>query len=323
MRVALIGGGNVYALNLCRHLHGLGIEHFGIGRSPRKADAFWRVDHAYRYYQRHLILHLDDVLAILDAERPDVVVNFAAQGESAASFGAHTDYYYATNTLGLVCFAEALRTRDYVRRFVQAGTSECYGATLMPARETDPLQPTSPYAISKAAFDQHLQVMHRIHGFPVNVLRPSNAYCPGQQLHRVIPRAICAALSGARMALQGGGQAQKSYMHATDLSRAVMAVLENGTPGAVYNCGPAAPIRIRELVGLCAQACGKRLVDITEDVPARTGEDSIYWLDSQALRIDTGWAPAIGLQDGIAEMVAWVREFPELMGMDATYRIAP
>lgn len=322
MKIAIIGGGNVYALNLARHLHELGIEHFGIGRSPRKCDALWQVEHDYAYYPYHLIKHLDLALDLLDRERPDVIVNFAAQGESAASFGEQTDYYYATNTLAMVRFAEALRKRDYLRRFIQAGTSEVYGATLQPAREDDPLRPTSPYAISKAAFDQHLQVMHRVHGFPVNVLRPSNAYCPGQQLHRIIPRAIICALSGKRLQLQGGGQAQKSYMHATDLARAIVAVLERGQVGKVYNCGPDKPIRIRELVAIALEQCDKWFTNVVDDVPARTGEDSIYWIDSSELQLDTGWHPTLGLSYGLNQMVRWVRRYPELLAMDPTFRIA-
>lgn len=219
-------------------------------------------------------------------------------------------------------FAEALRRRDWVRRFVQAGTSECYGATEWPAKETDPLRPTSPYAISKAAFDLHLQVMHRVHGFPVNVLRPSNAYCPGQQLHRIIPRAIICALSGRRLPLQGGGRAAKSYMHATDLARAVMAVIGNGRPGTIYNCGPDGPVLIRDLVMVVADACGVRFEELVEIVPQRTGEDARYWIDSAAIARDTGWSPQVGLRDGIQEMVRWVRNNPEVLTMDSTYRIA-
>lgn len=318
----MLGGGNCYALNLARHFDALGIDHFGIGRSPRKHPALWRVDHDYRYYRAHLIHEFGAVLDILDRERPDILVNFAAQGESAASFGQHTDLFYATNTLGMVRFAEAMRSRDYLRRFIQAGTSECYGSTERPAKETDPLLPTSPYAISKAAFDQHLQVMHRIHGFPVNVLRPSNCYTPGQQLHRIIPRTICAAFTGRKLPLNGGGLAEKSYMHATDLSRAIMAVIENGTPGKVYNCGPDRPIKIRDLVEFIADMCGVRFDALVEETPARTGEDSRYWIDSSALQRDTGWQPTIKLQDGIAEMVRWARDFPEILTMSNEFRIA-
>ena len=322
MKIAIIGGGNVYALNLARHLHALGIEHFGIGRNGPKPRALWQIDHDYPYHVIHMVEHLDLLLEFLDRERPDVVVNFAAQGESAASFGEHTDYYYATNTLGLVRFAEALRKRDYIKRFIQAGTSECYGATARPAREDDPLKPTSPYAISKAAFDLHLQVMHRVHGFPVNILRPSNCYCPGQQLHRIIPRTVVCALSGRKLQLQGGGAVQKSYMHADDLSRAVLSVIENGTPGAIYNCGPQFPLRIIDLVRLTIAACGCRFEDVVQFVPGRIGEDAVYWLDSSTLETLTGWAPSVRLTDGLAGMAQWVRDYPEVIAMDATYRIA-
>lgn len=320
MKIAITGGANVYALNLARHLHDLGIEHFGIGRNPRKAPAFWQIEHAYEYHALHLLDRFDDVLALLDNKRPDIVVNFAAQGESAASFGEHTDWYYRTNTLGLVRFAEELRKRDYLRRFIQAGTSEVYGSAVHACTESEPLKPTSPYAISKAAFDMHLQVMHRVHGFPCNVLRPSNAYCAGQQIHRIIPRTIVCALSGQRLKLHG--DASKSYMHATDLSRAIMAVIENGEPGAVYNCGPAEPIRIRDLVAKTLQACWSKWSDVVEEAPARVGEDATYWLDSSALNKATGWYPRVPLEQGLEEMVLWVRAHPEIMSMDPAYRIS-
>lgn len=319
MKIAIIGGGNVYALNLARHLDALGIEHFGIGRNPRKAPAFWQVDHAYEYHALHLIDRFDEVMALLDKKRPDIVVNFAAQGESAASFGEHTDWYYATNTLGLVRFAEALRKRDYVRRFIQCGTSEVYGSADRPMKESDPVKPTSPYAISKAAFDMHLQVMHRVHGFPCNVLRPSNAYTPGQQIYRIIPRTIICALSGQRLKLHG--DASKSYMHATDLSRAIMATIANGEPGAVYNCGPAEPIRIRDLVAKTLQACWAKWSDVVDEAPGRVGEDAMYWLDSSSMTKATGWYPRVSLEEGLEEMVRWVRAHPEIMSMDPTFRI--
>jgi dTDP-glucose 4,6-dehydratase len=320
MKIAILGGGNVYALNFADHLHSLGIEHFGIGRRGPKPPGLWQVDHDYRYHVMHLVEHLAEVLAMLDRERPDIVVNFAAQGESAASFGEHTDYFYATNTLGMVRFAEELRKRDYVQRFIQAGTSEVYGSVDRPSLETDALTPTSPYAISKAAFDLHLQVMHRVHGFPVNVLRPSNCYCPGQQLHRIIPRAIICALSGRKLRLQGGGLARKSYMHATDLARAIMTVIEHGAIGETYNCGPQQPVSIRSLVASSISAAGKTWQDVVEEVPARTGEDARYWIDSLKI-MELGWAPEISLEHGLEEMVHWVRSYPELLSMDATFKI--
>lgn len=319
MKVAILGGGNVYALNLAAYLHALGIEQFGIGRSPRKPEAFW-VQHHYAYYQAHLVSQLPAVMAWLDTERPDVIVNFAAQGEGQGSFGEHADLFYMTNTVALVRLVEQLRSRKYLKRFIQIGTSELYGSVTAPSKESDPLVPTSPYAVSKAAFDQHLAIMHRVHGFPCNVVRPSNAYARGQQLHRIIPKAIITALRGEKLPLHGGGQAQKSYIHADDLSRAIVLIADTAPLGEVYNCGPALPNPIASVVNVCAQACGVTFSDLVEITGERMGQDGRYWLDSAKLRA-LGWRQQVNLLAGVADMVAWVRENPSILDMPTTWEV--
>ncbi len=321
MKVALLGGGNVYALNLARHLNSLGIDHFGIGRSKRADEPFW-VEHHYRYWALHLVDHLKAVLAVLDTEKPDVIVNFAAQGEGAASFGKDAHYFYRTNTVGLVALSDALLGRSYVRRFIQIGSSEVYGSVKEASQEMDCLRPSSPYAVSKAAFDQHLEIMYRIHGFPANVIRPSNAYCPGQQLHRIIPKAILCALGGKKLQLQGGGKAEKSYLHATDLSKGIMTVLEKGEIGRIYNCGPHDPLSIKAVVMGVAAACRVPYESFVEEAPDRVGQDSCYWLNSTRLR-GLGWTDEIGLMTGIEGMVEWVKKYPQLLKADTTFRIRP
>lgn len=322
MKVGIIGGGNVYALNFARHLSDIGIEHFGIGRTGPKPAPFWQVEHHYRFRELHLVNHLPAYLAVLDTERPDVIVNFAAQGEGAASFGADAHWYYMTNTVGLVRFVEAIRHRDYVKRFVQIGSSEVYGSVSEPATEAAPLRPSSPYGVSKAAFDQHLEIMHRVHGFQMNVIRPSNAYCPGQQLHRIIPKAIICALKGEKLQLHGGGRAEKSYIHARDLSRAIVAVLERGEVGRIYNCGPKEPHSVKAIAVQCVVAAGADPESTIEVSPERTGQDGRYWLDSSALE-GLGWKQAASIESGIDEMVQWVKGYPELLKADTTFRLRP
>ena len=322
MKIAIVGGGNVYALNFARYLAKVGIDHFGIGRTGPKAPAFWQVDHDYRFYQLHLIRDFDKVMTCIGVERPDVVVNFAAQGEGAASFGEDSHLFYATNATAMVRFAEALLGRSHLRRFIQIGTSELYGSTPEPAHENSPTRPSSPYAISKAAFDQHLEVMARVHGFPMNIIRPSNCYCPGQQLHRVIPQAFIAATSGRKMQLQGGGAARKSYLHADDLSHAIANVIDAGKLGEVYNCGPEKPIAIRDLVAHVGLICRVPFEGLADVTAGRKGEDACYWLDSSKLKHHTGWKPSTELNAGLLEMLAWVNKHPEIKTADATYRIA-
>lgn len=319
MKIAILGGGGCFALNFARHLDSKQVDHFGIGRSGPKAPPFWLAPQGYRFWALHLVDQMQATLAVLDTERPDVIVNFAAQGEGAASFGEYAPDFFRTNTWGLCKLVIELKKRDYLKRFVQIGTSELYGSTAAPAKETDPLQGTSPYAISKQAFDQVLEAMHRIHGFPMNVVRPSNCYTEGQQLYRVIPKAIVCALSGKKLPLQGGGKAQKSYLHATDLSRAVLNVIEKAPLGKVYNVAPAGPISIRSLVSTVAEASGISFEELVEEVPDRPGQDAKYWLNAEAIARDCGWTQSIGLKRGVEGMVSWVRKFPELLTMETNY----
>ncbi len=322
MKIAILGGGNVYALNFARHLSAIGVEHFGIGRTGPKPAAFWQVDHHYRFWALHLVDSLAAYMGVLDTERPDVVVNFAAQGEGAASFDENAHYYYMTNTVALVRLVEELRKRSYVKRFVQIGSSEVYGSVDYAVSEAANLHPSSPYAVSKAAFDQHLEIMYRVHGFPMNIVRPSNCYCPGQQLHRIIPKAILCAFTKQKLQLHGGGRAEKSMMHADDLSRGIMAVIDRGEVGRIYNCGPKSPISMRGLVEQIAPIAGTTFENLVELAPDRTGQDGRYWIDSGALRA-LKWTPAVSLQHGIGTMVEWLLRHPETAAMDTTFRIRP
>jgi dTDP-glucose 4,6-dehydratase len=327
-RYAVLGGGGSFGVNTSKYLlEQPDIERvIAIGRNPAKPQAFTLGigdgDRRYSYHAYHVTYELDLLLELLDREKPQVIVNYAAQGEGAVSW-KHSWRFFETNSMALVRLAEALMSRDYLERFIQIGTSELYGSMDVPAREDAPLQPTSPYAASKAAFDMYLVSVHRALKFPMNVIRPSNAYCPGQLLHRVIPRAVVSGLTGRKLPLHGGGRAEKSYIHARDLARAIHLVAEKAPLGTIYNAGPAKPISIRALVETVARVMGipfDKLCEVTGD---RLGQDARYWLDSSAIRRDVGWEPAIGLEEGIADMVEWARRYLDQLRdwpMDYTLR---
>lgn len=339
MKIAILGGGGCFALNFARHLSSLGVECFGIGRSGPKQAPFWLAPERYRFHQLHLVNRLDQRLALglLDDLKPDVIVNFAAQGEGAASFSDHAPDYFQTNCVALVQLVCELRKRDYLQRFVHISTSELYGSTQTPANEAAPLHPTSPYAISKAAFDLYLESMHRTFGFPINIVRPSNCYTPGQQLHRIIPKAFVSAFSERKLPLEGGGVARKSYLHATDLSTAIMAILLQGKIGKTYNVGPVGkvsrdgddcfvprqPIAIVDLVRLIAERASISFSDLVDIVPDRIGQDSCYWIDATELARDTGWQQQITIEQGLDDMRKWILHFPELVSMSREYEHRP
>jgi len=321
----VLGGGGVFGVHTVKYLldHADARKVIAVGRNPEKPAPFslhvGKDDPRYEYHQIHVVHEQDRLFDVFDTERPDVIISYAAQGESAASW-RRSWYFFETNATALVRMCEQLMSRSYLERFIQIGTSELYGSVDVPATEDMPVRPTTPYAVSKAAFDLYLMSVSKVLKFPMNIIRPSNAYAPGQQLHRVIPRAVLSGLTGEKLPLQGGGRARKSYMHARDLARAILLVAELAPLGTIYNVGPDEPISIRELVEKVADALGMPFEQLCEVTADRLGEDAQYWLDSSALKRDVGWEPQISLEEGLREMVAWGRTYlPELRGMSPDY----
>ena len=310
---AILGAGGSFGIHTAFYLldHADPKKVIGIGRNPLRPEPFSlniEKRRNFRYHAYHITYEMDSVLEVLDKEKPQVIINYAAQGEGAVSW-KKSWRFFETNSMALAKLSEELMSRDYLERFIQIGTSELYGSVDFAATETTPIQTTSPYAASKAAFDMYLISVHRFLKFPMNIIRPSNAYCPGQLLHRVIPKTVICGLTGQKLPLQGGGRAEKSYIHARDLARAILLVSEKAPLGAVYNAGPKDPTSIRRVVELTAQALGMPFEQICEVTGDRLGQDSRYWLDSSAIRKDVGWEPAIGWEEGLREMVDWGRKY--------------
>ncbi|MEM7406136.1 MAG: GDP-mannose 4,6-dehydratase [Pseudomonadota bacterium] len=310
---AILGGGGSFGIHSALYLlnHAEPRKVIGIGRNPLRPEPFSlnvQSYENYEYHARHITYEFDLLMELLDAEKPEIIINYAAQGEGAVSW-KHSWRYFETNSMALARLAEELNKRDWLERFIQIGTSEMYGSVDRAVTEDEPIKPSSPYAASKVAFDMYLESIHRFLKFPMNIIRPSNAYCPGQLLHRVIPKTLWCGLTGNKLPLHGGGRAEKSYLHARDLGRAIHLVAEKAPLGTTYNAGPALPTSIREVVERTAAAMDIPFEDICEMSEDRLGQDSRYWLDSTAIKNDVGWEPEIDWDAGLAEMVEWARRY--------------
>lgn len=321
----ILGGGGSFGVHTAMYLlaNANPKKVISVGRNPEKPEAFslnvGKGDPRYAYHQIHITHEQDRLFDLFDAEKPEVIISYAAQGEGAVSW-KKSWRFFETNCVALVKMAEDLIGRDYMERFIQIGTSELYGAVTFAAKEDTPLQPTSPYAASKAAFDMYLLSVASVLKFRMNIIRPSNAYCPGQLLHRVIPRAVLCGLTGQRLPLHGGGRAKKSYIHARDLARAIHLVSEKAPLGKVYNAGPPLPISIRDLVAKVAEGFSMPFEQLCEITADRLGQDSQYWLDSSAIKKDVGWEPQISLEEGVREMIEWGRTYlPQLRDWPTDY----
>lgn len=236
------------------------------------------------------------------------VVNFAALNVVAPSWDAAPDYY-ETNVVGIARLAGALRTvGGLLERFVEVSTPEVYGTTGVFVREDAGFNPSTPYAVSRAAGDWHLALEHRSFGFPVCFTRTVNVYGETQQPFRIIPRAIAACAGGERLRLEGGGRSTRSFIHVEDAARATLAVLERGRSGETYHVAHPQQVEIRALVEMVCERFGKRLEDVADDVPERRGKDMAYQLDDSKIRAELGWLERIALDVGLDLAIAWERD---------------
>lgn len=245
------------------------------------------------------------------------VVNFAAMNVVPPSWPLAAEYYEA-NVAGIARLAAGLAGK--VDKFVQVSTPEVYGTTAEPINESWEFRPSTPYAVSRAAADQHLRLMHENFGLPVCWTRTVNVYGERQQLHRIVPKTMVAALLGRKLQLEGGGNSLRSFIYAADVSRAILTVAARGVPGEVYHASGWAPIPISELVSwICMLVQKTAYKDLVEIVAERPGKDRAYLLDDAKLRA-LGWGPEVMLLDGLSRTLNWVRaELPRLAELSTDY----
>jgi dTDP-glucose 4,6-dehydratase len=300
----------------------------GVSRSPERSDLFlrykMRADLArYAYHALDMNRDMPRILELLDAEKPDYIVNFAAQSEVAPSW-EHPEDWFQTNTVALARLVNHLRRQKYLRRYLHVSSPEVYGTCEGTVREDAPVNPSTPYAASKAAADLLLGVYHRQFGFPLLTVRATNVYGARQQLFKIIPRSVIFMKLGRTIELHGGGRAVKSYIHIRDVSRGELAILERGRVGELYHLSPDQGVAVRTVVGLIADRLGKRLEDVSADVGERPGQDAAYVIDSTKARTALDWQPQVPLGRGIAEVVDWVeRYWPQIKDQPLSYAHKP
>jgi dTDP-glucose 4,6-dehydratase len=206
-----------------------------------------------------------------------------------------------------------LRRQKYLKRYLHVSSPEVYGNCVGTVLETAPLNPSTPYAASKAAADMLLGVYRRQFDFPLLTVRATNVYGPRQQLFKIIPRSVIFIKSGKTIELHGGGQAVKSFIHVRDVSHGELAILERGRLGELYHLSPDQGIAVRQVVQTIAQRLGQRLEDVARVVAERPGQDAAYVIDSTKARGELGWQPRLSFAAGIDEVVQWVEEYwPEI-----------
>ena len=241
---------------------------------------------------------------LIRAHGVDSILNLAAESHVDRSI-LGPGIFVETNVGGTQNLLEVARHAG-VKRFVQISTDEVYGSLGPEGRftEASPLKPSSPYSASKTAAD--LIALSYFHTFKLDVLvtRCSNNYGPYQFPEKLIPLMIANALEGKRLPVYGDGQQIRDWINVEDHSAAILAALEKGKAGEVYNIGSDNEWANLSIVREILKAVGKpeSLIEFVKDRP---GHDRRYAIDARKAHDELGWAPKIAFRDGLQRTVEW------------------
>jgi len=323
-KILIIGSNSFSGASFASHSLSKGVEVIGVSRSPEANPVYlpyrWSGEIGkFSFHQYDLNHHLDEIMALVDRVQPEFIVNFAAQSMVAQSWD-YPEHWMQTNVVSTVKFHQQLRQRDGLQRYVHISTPEVYGNTSGRVLEDHPYDPSTPYAVSRAACDMSLRTFHEAYGFPVVFTRAANVYGPGQQLYRIIPRTILFILLGRRLSLHGGGISERSFIHIQDVAEATWRIMKDGRDGDCYHVSTDESISIRQLV---ERICVKMQVsfdDTVDMVDDRLGKDAAYHLDSSKIRVELNWSDRVSLDQGLDQCIAWVTEnLPTLRELSFDY----
>ena len=246
---------------------------------------------------------MDEVFA---KEKPDFVVHLAAESHVDRSV-MDASPFVRTNVLGTQTLIDTAR-QHAVQRFVHVSTDEVYGSLGETGRftESSRIQPNSPYSASKAASDFLVAAAHATHGFDTVITRCSNNYGPYQFPEKLIPLMIANAREDKPLPVYGDGLNVRDWIHVEDHNRALLAVLEQGRSGEVYNIGGNSERRNIDVVKAILSICDRSeaLIRFVEDRP---GHDRRYAVDGSKIERELGFVPTTSFEDGLAQTVEWYR----------------
>ena len=240
-------------------------------------------------------------------EKPDIVVNFAAESHVDRSI-ENPQIFLETNILGTSVLMDASRKYG-VKRYHQVSTDEVYGDLPLDRpdlffTESTPIHTSSPYSSSKAGADLLVLAYHRTYGLPVTVSRCSNNYGPYHFPEKLIPLMIIRALHDESLPVYGDGLNVRDWLYVEDHCKAIDLIIHNGKVGEVYNVGGHNEMANIDIVKLILKELGKS-EDLITYVTDRAGHDRRYAIDPTKIHNDLGWLPETKFADGIVKTIRW------------------
>ncbi|MCI5997136.1 dTDP-glucose 4,6-dehydratase [Parvimonas sp.] len=259
------------------------------------------------------ICNREGIYTLFENEKPNVVVNFAAESHVDRSI-ENPEEFLRTNILGTSVLMDACRKYG-IERFHQVSTDEVYGDLPLDRpdllfTEKTPIHTSSPYSSSKAAADLLVFAYHRTYGLPISISRCSNNYGPYQFPEKLIPLMIANALAEKDLPVYGEGLNVRDWLYVEDHCKAIDLIIHKGKVGEVYNIGGHNEMKNIDIVKLICKELNKS-EDLIKYVKDRKGHDMRYAIDPTKIHDELGWLPETMFADGITKTINWYLENKE------------
>lgn len=322
-KILIIGSNSFSASHFINHALTENLNIIGVSRSKEPSSVFLpykqNSNGRFQFHQLDINNNIIELMELVNEFMPDYVINFSAQGMVEESW-KQPEQWLTTNLLSAVKFHDQLRNYSGLKRYIQSSTPEVYGNTSEPVDETAGYNPSTPYAISKAACDMSLKAWYKRYNFPVILTRAANVYGPGQQLYRLIPRTIMFIKQRKKLSLHGGGVARRSFIYIADVSKAILDLARNGESGQAYHLSTNDIISISDVVKLICKKMDIKFDDFVEVTNTRMQQDNAYLMKSDKIRRQLSWKESVNLEEGIEKTISWVNEnYNELLKQPENY----
>ncbi len=305
----VIGSNSFSGSHFVNHL--LNLKHYVIGASrskePNKVFLSYK-DSKYiknfKFIKFDINKNVDFIKKLIIKKKITHIVNFSAQSMVGESWENPT-HWYDTNVLGTINFLNQIKNLKSLEKYVHVSTPEVYGSTQKNLKESRSYFPSTPYAISRAACDMHLYSLFKNYKFPVIFTRAANVYGPGQQLYRIVPKAILSLKLNRKLYLDGGGKSKRSFIYITDVCNATYKLCKKSINGEIYHISTSKLVSIKNLVKMIfklKKVSPKNYLKISSD---RIGKDSLYSLSYKKIKKEINWKPKISLKEGLLKTLEW------------------
>ncbi len=260
----------------------------------------------FKFYKTN-ICDREAIYKIFEAEKPDIVVNFAAESHVDRSI-ENPEIFLQTNILGTQVMMDACRKYG-IERYHQVSTDEVYGDLPLDRpdlffTEETPIHTSSPYSSSKAAADLLVQAYNRTYDLPVTISRCSNNYGPYHFPEKLIPLMIANCLNDKPLPVYGKGENIRDWLYVKDHCRAIDLIIHKGKVGEVYNVGGHNEMANIDIVKLICKQLGKPET-LIKYVTDRKGHDMRYAIDPAKIHSQLGWLPETKFEVGIKKTIEW------------------